>query len=692
MQSGIAVSLIINAGLLLALSVVYEIFYVLPFRLGKLENVLKGCLIGIIALAIMTTPFKLQAGIVFDTRTILIGAAALSFGPVPALIAAGIAIIYRFFMGGQGTWIGIVMIASSAVIGLFWRRLWRKRKPKHRLLNIYLFGIVVHLVMLACTMILPYPMSFEVAGAVALPVLLIYPVGTVLLCQLLLSQAERNEALMQVAEAEERYKSLFDNNHAVMLLIDPNDGSVIDANPAACSFYGWSLETMKTMNLSQINMLSLEKMKEELQKSLDEEKNHFLFKHRRAHDKPVDVEVYSGPIKIRGRTLIYSIIHDISARAAAFDALLESEKRFRLLVEGAPDAIFIQTGETFAYVNQAAVDFFGAEKPEQLIGTPVLERFHKDYHETIKERIYQLNVCKKAVPPNEEVFLKMDGTPVYVDALAVPIHYNGEDGALVFARDITERKNLESSNRSMEAQLRQQQKLEAIGTLAGGVAHEINNPINGIMNYAQLILDDVQENTNEAEFAREIIRETERVSVIVKNLLQFSRQEKQAHSYANVYDIIGQTISLIKTVIKKDQITLNVDLDNGLPDIKCRSQQIQQVLMNLLTNARDALNEKYPDYSENKIICVTCSQFANEGRRWIRIVVEDHGNGIPKVLEEKIFEPFFSTKPKDIGTGLGLSISFGIVKDHHGSLNIDSREGEYTKFILILPVDNGWKL
>ena len=159
---------------------------------------------------------------------------------------------------------------------------------------------------------------------------------------------------------------------------------------------------------------------------------------------------------------------------------------------------------------------------------------------------------------------------------------------------------------------------------------------------------------SQTEYTREIIRETERVSNIVKNLLQFSRQEKQSHSFASVYDIVNKTTSLINTLIKKDQIELDIQLEENLPNIKCRSQQIQQVLMNLLTNARDALNERYTSYSPGKIIRLSANKFSVNGEKWIRIVVEDHGNGIPQAVLDKIFNPFFSTKDKDKGTGLGL--------------------------------------
>ena len=116
------------------------------------------------------------------------------------------------------------------------------------------------------------------------------------------------------------------------------------------------------------------------------------------------------------------------------------------------------------------------------------------------------------------------------------------------------------------------------------------------------------------------------------------------------------------------------------------------MLFRSLTNARDALNEKYPGFHEDKVMLLTCRQNDQDGRRWLRLTVEDHGNGIPAEVQSKIFEPFFSTKPKDIGTGLGLSISYGIVKEHHGDLSFDTEQGKMTRFVLDLPVDNGWSI
>jgi signal transduction histidine kinase len=246
---------------------------------------------------------------------------------------------------------------------------------------------------------------------------------------------------------------------------------------------------------------------------------------------------------------------------------------------------------------------------------------------------------------------------------------------------------LKQESEVMEMQLRQQQKLESIGTLASGVAHEINNPVNGIMNYAQLIQDQLPPGSPLTEFTGEILLETQRVATIVRNLLTFARTEKQHYSPALVGDIVEATLSLIRTIIRHDQIALEVVVPPGLPVLKCRSQQIQQVLMNLMTNARDALNEKFPGHDPDKRMSLQVRSIEKNALPHLRITIEDHGTGIEPEVRARIFDPFFTTKGRDRGTGLGLSISHGIVKEHGGELAIESESGHWTRISIDLPLD-----
>ena len=252
--------------------------------------------------------------------------------------------------------------------------------------------------------------------------------------------------------------------------------------------------------------------------------------------------------------------------------------------------------------------------------------------------------------------------------------------------DITLRKRAEQEKTAMAAQLQQAQKLESIGTLAGGVAHEINNPIHGIMNYAELISDGLGVGSPLAEYARGIIHETERTAAIVRSLLAFARHGDESHGPEQMNDIVGSTLSLVRAVMRHDQITLAVDVPEGLPFVNCRAQQIQQVLMNLLTNARDTLNQKYPEYHPDKAVTITARLIEKQDGSWVRTTVEDRGMGIDPEIRDRIFDPFFTTKDRAIGTGLGLSVTHGIVRDHGGELHVESEPGEYTRFHLDLPV------
>lgn len=680
MDTSIIKALICNTIFLLSLILVSDIEYHLPDRIKKYSKVISGFLIGLIGIAVMSNPFTYTEGVVFDARSVLLGVTALAFGTIPVLISSIITIIYRIICGGAGVFMGISVIISCAAIGLIWRRYLIYKNSKQKVLSIYIFGLVIHIVMLLWSLVLPDSLSYAVLSSLTLPILAIFPFCTLCLSLFVIHQKKSNKALYRFAEVQERYQSIFEGSNSVMLLIDPFDAKIVDVNLAAASFYGWTQKKMKSMKLFDLVPLPKGDVKNVIHKALNKQTNHFFSEHIKASGKIINVEVHCMPILIDEKPLLFSIVHDISQRVSANNTLLEYENRFRTLIDCAPDAIYIQANNQLVFVNKKATQLFGAQNERELIGKNTAEFIQKQ------------NLNKPETQPFEQIYLRLDGSFVYVETTSVPIEYNSKKGEMVFVRDITERKRLESEKLQIEAQLRQNQKLDAIGTLASGVAHEVNNPINGIMNYAQLVLDFGDLSTKNKEYLNEIIHETKRVSEIVKNLLQFSRQEKQSHSFAKIEDIVNQTVSLINTIIKKDHITLNINLEPNLPDIKCRSQQIQQVLMNLLTNAKDALNEKYPDYNENKIINLSCRKASNQDGNFVEIEVKDNGNGMSDEVKNKIFEPFFSTKPKDKGTGLGLSISFGIIKDHKGTLDIDSKIGEYTSFIIRLPVDNGWSI
>ncbi|NVB40556.1 AAA family ATPase [Pseudenhygromyxa sp. WMMC2535] len=256
--------------------------------------------------------------------------------------------------------------------------------------------------------------------------------------------------------------------------------------------------------------------------------------------------------------------------------------------------------------------------------------------------------------------------------------------AVAVATDISARKQAEADKRTLEAQLRQQQRLESVGTLASGVAHEINNPIQGIMNYADLIYGSPRERGLVEDFALEIIRESQRVAKIVRNLLAFSRQDaREEPELVQLDEIVESSLLLIRSVLRRNHIMVEFDAKCPLPPVRCRSQQIQQVILNLVTNARDALESAYGQYDERKRIEISIDHSMRDG--WVCLAVRDWGPGIPDEVLPRIFDPFFTTKGRDQGTGLGLAVSHGIVQEHGGQLEVETRPDYGTRFSLELP-------
>lgn len=254
----------------------------------------------------------------------------------------------------------------------------------------------------------------------------------------------------------------------------------------------------------------------------------------------------------------------------------------------------------------------------------------------------------------------------------------GVANVVLIAEDITEK--LES-----ERQRNRASQLAALGELAAGVAHEINNPVSGVINYAQLIVNKTAEDAREHELARRIIKEGDRIATIVRELLTFAREESSDVKAVSIREALAEALSLCESHLRKEAIDLRIDLPVDLPRVESRSHQIQQLLLNLISNARHALSEKYPEPHAEKLLQITGRTIELDGRPFVRVKVRDHGTGIPQQLLEKVLNPFVTTKPAGIGTGLGLSISFEIAKRHGGSLTIASEYGAWTEVVIDLP-------
>jgi len=242
-------------------------------------------------------------------------------------------------------------------------------------------------------------------------------------------------------------------------------------------------------------------------------------------------------------------------------------------------------------------------------------------------------------------------------------------------RDITERKRMEQS-------LFQSEKIAAVGQLAAGIAHELNNPLHAILGYAQGLLRDLPESGTETRSLRFIEKEARRCQTLVQNLLTFARHRKSGITYEHPAELADEVLSLIETQARVKSIQVIRDFAPQLPTIRADRSQIQQMLLNLCANALDAMPE-----GGRLTVRIGLGHTINEqNTRFMRFEVADTGIGIPENVRHRIFEPFFTTKEVGKGTGLGLSLAYEIVKNHLGDISVSSEVGKGTRFVVHLPL------
>ncbi|HET6786038.1 MAG TPA: LytS/YhcK type 5TM receptor domain-containing protein, partial [Erysipelotrichaceae bacterium] len=210
------VELLDNAEFLLILVVIYEFSSIFLRRFKKYHWLIRGFLIGLIGIAIMSVPYEFTSGLVFDTRSILLSATALIFSTGALIVSAVIMILYRVYMGGVGALTGVLVITSTSILGYFWKKHILNISERYKWLNIYLFGVITHIVMLLCMFALPFETAINTLKELSIPVMLIYPFVTVFISMLLLSQITRDANAQKIIEAEQRYRNLFENKHTVM--------------------------------------------------------------------------------------------------------------------------------------------------------------------------------------------------------------------------------------------------------------------------------------------------------------------------------------------------------------------------------------------------------------------------------------------------------------------------------------------
>ena len=356
--------------------------------------------------------------------------------------------------------------------------------------------------------------------------------------------------------------------------------------------------------------------------------------------------------------------------AQLFHQVLRGKQEWEQTFDSITDLICLIDPEyRLIRVNRALAQKLGM-KPEQIIGKKCHQVFHNRLDSPCPECAH-----RQAMATKKPFTLEMKGTSgdeVFLISAFPRFSSKGEFiGSVYVLRDVTEQKRLRE-------QLVQSEKMAAVGQLVSGVAHELNNPLAGVMGYSQLLLMNNGLDSKTQSYLNKISKESDRAKNIVNNLLTFARKHKPEKKYLDINTILDQTIELRAYDLKVSNIQVQKNLDLELPKTMADFNQLQQVFLNIMNNAQQAIQE-----SKGKGEIRIRTEKAGE---MIRIILEDNGPGIPEENLNKIFEPFFTTKEVGRGTGLGLSISYGIIQQHGGKIYARSILGQGATFVIELPV------
>lgn len=470
----------------------------------------------------------------------------------------------------------------------------------------------------------------------------------------------------------------------VGILVTTSGGSpqIIFANAALADLLGYELdEFVAKPILSHADPDTTRVLADRRERRIrgEELENRFATWARRKDGQRLPVEVTTSRIDIGGAPSNVTFLYDLSERVRAAEALAASEARFRTVVESAPDGVAILRGRTIIYMNRIGARMLGCAEPADAIGRPVTDLMPAGDTQKASERIGELfRTGSRYAEPAEYRSRHVDGRDITLEISSIPIEYDGLPAMLAFARDVTERK-------AIQEKLVQADRLAAVGTLAAGIAHEINNPLAYVqlgLQYLERELPKLAQDPTRLEDALSRLREVrsgaERVGTIVRDLKTFARADEVARGPVDLRAAIEAALKIADNEIRH-RARLVRDYDD-VPPIDGNTARIEQVFLNLLVNATHAVSEGMSAVAEIKV------SLRADPKGAVVAEVADNGTGIPEEVLKRVFDPFFTTKPLGVGTGLGLPICRSIVEAFGGSIELLSEVGRGTIARVTLPV------
>ncbi len=491
---------------------------------------------------------------------------------------------------------------------------------------------------------------------------------------------DKEDAEKALRESEAQYRGIFNSTTDSFLIFDL-EGNIVEANSQACKMYGYSYKELTKLSGRDIvhpdHYHLFGQFKRDVQKS-DE-----------FYCESVDVrkDGSSFNIEVRGTEFNYkdgkhllAVIRDITERKRIERELVFQRSKLEAILQSIDCGIDIVSYDyKVQFQNSFLLDRFGDLRGKFCYR----EYMNKDKpcsDCSIRKAIENNRVERTEVIAADGLNYELVSTPIK--------NHDGTMSAVKMVMDITERKKAESALADAYRQLKETQeqliqsgKMAAMGQLAAGISHELNQPLTGIKGFAQAVYMDIDESNPLKEDINKIIEQSDRMDKIIKNIRFFARKSKFVLKEIDINQPIEDALMLLNEQLNVHNIHLEKSLAEGLPQIHADANQLQQVFLNLLTNARDAIDSlKRPEGGK-----ITIKSLLSEDKKHVEVMFEDDGRGIPGENLEHIFNPFFTTKSPDGGMGIGLSIVYRIIENHKGGIKAESEEGKGTKFKITMP-------
>jgi len=511
-------------------------------------------------------------------------------------------------------------------------------------------------------------------------------------------ELERRTADEARQRSEQSYRSIFEAAEDALFIHDADTGAILDVNPKACAAYGYTRQEMLKVDVGTLSSGKPPYTLTHAVKLIEQAKREGPVRvewRRRNKDGSLHWdEVCIKLVKIGGVDRILAVSRDITDRKEREEFLRKSEDRLRATVECALDCIIGMDAQgRVIEFNPAAEQTFGYKKSQALGGALaeliIPERF-RDAHTAGMERYLKTGDAPFLGKRVELVAMRADGSELPVE-LAIDVAQGPEGRIFVgYLRDITERKAAEEQRLRLETQLRQAQKMEAIGQLTGGIAHDFNNILTGVMGYLSMAQDRVKgyRDAKLDKYLSRAERSGQRAKELIQQMLTFSRGQRGEARSLQLAPVLREAVRLLGSSLPSS-VEIRTDLAADCPCVLVDPLHVEQVLMNLCINARDAMQGKgtlkitLRSASCRGCVCASCHQPV--GGAFVELAVQDSGSGIAPQVLERVFEPFFSTKEVGKGSGMGLAMVHGIVHEYGGHIHVDSNPGSGTTVRVWLP-------